>query len=1563
MLKRLTVTTLFLILTLSVFMLGVDEAFAAPNPPSSFTVSKVTSNGFKISWSGGPGFGWSAIGHNFRHREKGTTGWTEYGAGNYTNIEFFSLKPATTYEYQVSTHAEVFIVPATKWSGWSSTQEATTNSPPQTQGSMSNRTFKVEADAITMDVSGYFTDPDGDTLTYTTSVANSGANVTVSLSDDTLTLTPGANVGTATVTVTASDVDRSATQTFTVTVEPYYVPQPVGTIPDQTLKVDSSSKINASAYFTHPDGDTMTYSATSSDTAKATVSLSWVNLTISPVAIGTSTITVTVTDSRGATATQSFTVTVEPYYVPQPVGTILDQTLKVGGTDSIISTIAIIHVSDSFSHPDGDTMTYSATSSDTSKATVNIVVSESPSGTLATLTVTAVAAGTSTITVTATDSRSATATQTFTVTVWANSAPVTVGSIPDQSVRVGGTAGTVHVSSYFSDPDGDTMTYSATSSDTSIATAGLLGATLTITGVAAGTATITVTATDPDDATATQTISVQALPNRAPTAVGTIPDQSVRVGSTAATVDVSSYFSDADGNPLTYSATSSDTSRATVSLANSTLTITAVAVGSATITVTATDTSNATGTQTIPVVVSSNRTPTKVGSIPTQTVGVGGTATTVDLSSYFSDPDGNPLTYSATSSNTNRATVSVSGSTLTITAVATGWLTVTVTATDTSNATGTQTFYVNVVSNRAPTRVGTISSQLVRVGSTAGTPDVGPYFSDPDGHTLTYSAISYNTSRATVSVSGSAVTITGVAVGNTTIRVKATDIHNASTTQSFSVKVVASDAVVRVGTISTQTVFADSTAGTVDMSSYFSGPDGVTLTYSATSSSTSRATVTVSGSIVTITGVAVGWSTIRVTATAPSNASATQTFSVRVSNRAPTTVGTIPTQTVRVGGTAATVDVSSYFSDPDGHTLTYSAISYSTSRATVTVSGSTLTITAVGTGSATIRVKATDTSNAYATQTFSVITNVVIAVGTIPEQTVSLSGTTAVPLDVSSYFEGPDGTALTYRATSSDTTKTTVSVSEATVTTTGVAAGSATITVTATTTGNASATQTFSINVVSNLAPIAVGTIPTLNTAQTWNEQFDVSSYFSDPDGNTLTYAASSSDTTIAEAGISVTHSSAVYVFGNGVGTATVTVTATDPSNATATQTFSVTVTAQTADAVPGLSSVELSQLSALLTYRTVIFNELHNGADDTKDWLELRNVSGADLPLDDYQLTVRTGSGQAVIAFPAGTVIPVGEVLLLTNTAGGREQSSLLQEDGEMASADDMSVLSVVSEKFVLPQAPFALMLRNPTVFGDIAGNYVQGEALATIPSLTVDTVWERTQPTVFGYRAEAWVKSTYQNGLGSPGYYPQMPSTDLNSDGVVNIFDLVLVASQFGTTSTTADLNMDGTVNMVDLALVAGALGPAIGAPTAKQSNAAIVNTWLKLARENAANVVVTSIPEGFSYQRGIAMLEALARALTPDTTALLANYPNPFNPETWIPYQLSKSTDVTITIYASDGNIVRTLAIGYQDAGLYKNRSQAAYWDGKNEIGESVASGVYFYTLTAGDFSATRKMLILK
>ena len=98
-------------------------------------------------------------------------------------------------------------------------------------------------------------------------------------------------------------------------------------------------------------------------------------------------------------------------------------------------------------------------------------------------------------------------------------------------------------------------------------------------------------------------------------------------------------------------------------------------------------------------------------------------------------------------------------------------------------------------------------------------------------------------------------------------------------------------------------------------------------------------------------------------------------------------------------------------------------------------------------------------------------------------------------------------------------------------------------------------------------------------------------------------------------------------------------------------------------------------------------------------------------------------------------------------------------------------------------------------------------------------------------------------------------------------------------------------------------------------------------------------------------------------PQDTLLAQNFPNPFNPETWIPYQLSKATEVKIDIYDISGHLVRSLNLGWQPVGAYMMPSSAAYWDGKNAVGERVASGIYFYTLQTSDFAATRRMVILK
>ena len=201
-----------------------------------------------------------------------------------------------------------------------------------------------------------------------------------------------------------------------------------------------------------------------------------------------------------------------------------------------------------------------------------------------------------------------------------------------------------------------------------------------------------------------------------------------------------------------------------------------------------------------------------------------------------------------------------------------------------------------------------------------------------------------------------------------------------------------------------------------------------------------------------------------------------------------------------------------------------------------------------------------------------------------------------------------------------------------------------------------------------------------------------------------------------------------------------------------------------------------------------------------------------------------------------------------------------------------------------------------------------------------------------------------------------------DVNRDGIVSILDLILIAQQLGRrvpTDSAVDLNGDGVVSILDLILAARAIGstiaPAAPAAEADGLDPATIEAWIVQARlEDDGSL---------AFKQGIENLERLLASLIPKETALLANYPNPFNPETWIPYQLAESAEVTLTIYDINGQLVRRLAVGHQAAGMYRSRSRAAYWDGRNQLGEPVASGLYFYTLTASEFTATRRMLILK
>ena len=202
------------------------------------------------------------------------------------------------------------------------------------------------------------------------------------------------------------------------------------------------------------------------------------------------------------------------------------------------------------------------------------------------------------------------------------------------------------------------------------------------------------------------------------------------------------------------------------------------------------------------------------------------------------------------------------------------------------------------------------------------------------------------------------------------------------------------------------------------------------------------------------------------------------------------------------------------------------------------------------------------------------------------------------------------------------------------------------------------------------------------------------------------------------------------------------------------------------------------------------------------------------------------------------------------------------------------------------------------------------------------------------------------------------RLATGDVNRDGRVSILDLILVARRLGervAADSPEDVNGDGIVNIFDLTLVASGIGGA-AAPPSHALDVATIEAWIVEAR---------LVDDGsIAFRQGIANLQNLLTALIiPEETALHANYPNPFNPETWIPYQLATPAEVTLTIYDMNGGAVRRFELGHQAAGLYQSRNRAAYWNGRNGRGEFVASGLYFYTLRAGEFTATRKMLIRK
>jgi hypothetical protein len=405
-----------------------------------------------------------------------------------------------------------------------------------------------------------------------------------------------------------------------------------------------------------------------------------------------------VTDSQGvvighAGGSLSFPVDIKPASGAPTTVNIPNQSILRGGQPTRLNLASLFQRED---------LTYTATSSRENFATVEIdqVTQE--------LVITTLRAGVTVITVTATDVNRGKATDTFRLTVVSpNKPPEVVGNVPDQTLFLDDAGTQLDMTPYFRDGDGDLLRFIPQSSNPRVVTASSSGGAITFNVISLGEVRMTVLAEDPEGVTAFVTFTVTVLPpNIAPEAVGEIPAQTLRLGDPAMALNLAPFFTDADGDPLTFTAGTADGSILTVDIAGSVVTMTAVAAGETTMTVTATDPRGESAMQEVAVTaLPANRPPEAVGSIGRQVLVEGGNPMNIDVAEYFNDPDGDALTYTAESSSTRAvwAEIADGSSTLALTPLAHAeGVTVTVTAMDGDGESVMQAFIVTVAAASGP---------------------------------------------------------------------------------------------------------------------------------------------------------------------------------------------------------------------------------------------------------------------------------------------------------------------------------------------------------------------------------------------------------------------------------------------------------------------------------------------------------------------------------------------------------------------------------------------------------------------------------------------------------------------------------------------------------------------------------------------------------------------------------------------------------------------------------------------------------------------------------------------
>ena len=838
-----------------------------------------------------------------------------------------------------------------------------------------------------------------------------------------------------------ADVPRNAITLPTGTTINAAVPMTVGSIPAQTTNLGIPLTVNVANKFSDT-GDTLTYTVESNNTATATVEVSGSTVTITPVAIGTATITITAADTAGQTVTQTFMVSVNAQGTNltdlcsrtavvqnEIVASVSGKTdcADITSTDLAGVTELIFVGISSFSSLRGSNLKSGDFAGLTGLTLLNLHGNQlttlpadifSGLSALTTLTLnnnqlstlpTEVFSGLTSLTTLNLSNNSLPASLpaslfadvsrnaiTLPTGTTINAAvPTTVGTIANiTDLVVNGSPQTVDVADKFSDPN-DTLTYTVESNNTATVTVAVSGSTVTITPIAIGTADITVTAADTAGQTATQTFAVTVV-DTTPVAVPSISISPATVTATVGTAIANITIDSSGGAVDSYSISPTLTAGLTLDTATATISGTPTATApSRTYTITA---SNSAGTDTAMVNITVNAAPVVNNPAPTIAdvlvnidLAVNAHPHTLNVANKFSDPD-DTLTFSVQSDNTATVTVAVSGNMVTITPIAIGTTTITVTAADTIGQTVTQTFMVTVISSPLPN-----PTVCMR-------------------HPKVQEVIIQNVDGKSACGDITAADLAGITTlthfgGFDFVSPKRSDFAGLTALSSLS--------------ITDSNNFGGLTTLPADL---FQGlPALRTLSLKNNQLPTLPIGIFQGLSLTSLVLTGNPWVSFPANIL---NEMAVVNLAIRqaitnagapINAALPVASGDIPAQSLALTANPLTLEVATFFSDPDD-TLTYTATSAAPAIASVAISGSTLTITPVALGTTNIMVTARDTAGQPVTQTFAVTVGGDAAVVAAPNISISPStliatvGTAITPITITNN----GGAAVSYDITDSD---------------------------------------------------------------------------------------------------------------------------------------------------------------------------------------------------------------------------------------------------------------------------------------------------------------------------------------------------------------------------------------------------------------------------------------------------------------------------------------------------------------------------------------------------------------